>query len=222
MFDLGVRSAQLLSTFIHELTHVWQGENGIYPTFYMGQSIIAQLTEGLRDVWNKREWRGWNEHRGMAYVFTHSDIGKDWKSFNVEQQAMLVQSWFIAERDRRREGWNFGEGVFGGSASQWDARFSYIRDVIRARDRNAAYRPVGLPKGGDAVVKALQDRLVELGYLDARQADGTLGRSHSATLDAVRAFQLRNGLTGDRDLGGPNSATRQKLALAADQLVAAP
>lgn len=60
-----------------------------------------------------------------------------------------------------------------------------------------------------------------LAYLPACQADGFLGRSKSATLDAVRLFQGRNGLKPDRDLGGANSDTRKKLALPVDKLVAA-
>ncbi len=222
VFEVGARAAGELSTFIHELCHVWQGENGVYPTFYMGQSILSQLTEGLRDVWTKREWHGWNEHRAMAYIIDWTRVGENWNNFNVEQQAMLVQSWFISEHERRLERWTFGKGTYGGGASPWDARFPYLRDVVRARDRNAPYRAIGLSKGGDPVIKSLQDRLVELGYLEARYADGILGQSHSATLDALCAFQQRNGLTADRNLGGPNSDTRHKLALPASQLVAAP
>ncbi|HEX8554724.1 MAG TPA: peptidoglycan-binding protein, partial [Sphingomonas sp.] len=59
------------------------------------------------------------------------------------------------------------------------------------------------------------------GYLDARHADGLIGRGRSATLDAVARFQERNGLTVDRVLGGPNSKTRRKLALPAAMLRAA-
>ena len=116
---------------------------------------------------------------------------------------------------------DFGDGVSGGDRSPWDARFPYIRDVIRARNRHATYRPVVLPGGGDPQVKAMQDRLVALGYLEARHADGLVGRSRSATLDAIQAFQRSNGLKPDRDPGGPNSQTRQRLALPIAKLVRA-
>lgn len=229
VFENGVRGAQKLSTFIHELTHVWQGNNGIYPTVYMAQSTVAQVGHGLADIFGQRQWQGWDTHRGKAYEFAAGDIGKDWSAFNVEQQGNLVQSWFIAETDRQREGWDFGSGVTGGGASTDDPRFPYIRDVIRGRDRHAAYRaPVQAARGSqapvagtDASIKRIQDRLVELGYLHPRHADGTVGRTRSATLDAVEAFQRRNGLRPDRNLGGPNSDTRRKLALPAARLVRA-
>lgn len=218
----------LRSTFIHELCHTWQGENGAWPTFYMAQSIWAQLSSGVRDIWRKREWRGWGEHRSTAYPFSASDIGNNWGTFNVEQQASIVESWFMPERERvQRQGnvfrtfRDFGPGVYGGGRSLYDARFPYIRDVIRARNRSAGYRALTLPAGGDPEVKAIQDKLVALGYLDASRADGLLGRSRSATLDAVEAFQRRNGLRADRDLGGANSETRRKFALPVEQLARA-
>jgi hypothetical protein len=212
-------SAYRRSTLIHELCHVWQGENGVWPTFYMGQSIWAQLSSGLRDIWKQRKWKGWGEHRSTAYPFSARSIGNNWSTFNVEQQASLVESWYIPEGERFRDGHNFGEGVYGGGRSVHDSRYPYIRDVIRARDRKAIYVGSGLPHGGDLQIKAIQDKLVALGYLEAHQADGIVGRSRSATLDAVEAFQRRNGLKPDRDLGGPNSQTRRMLALPVGQLV---
>lgn len=234
VFELGVQGARQLHTLIHELTHVWQGENGIYPTFYMAQSVGSQLKHGVGDAIDKRDWRGfvknWGEHRNTTYIFRATDIGKDWSSFNVEQQASIVESWWIAESDREDRGLDFGPGVTGGGASEEDARFPYIRDVVRGRNRRAKYvKPptaraaavTPLPPGADAQIKAMQDKLVALGYLDARHADGTIGRSHSATLDAVSRFQQHNGLCVDRDLGGSHSATRQKLALPIERLVRA-
>lgn len=220
--------AERRSTLIHELCHVWQGENGVWPTFYMGQSIWAQLRHGLQDIWETREWRGWGNHRSTAYPFPASSIGQAWSSFNVEQQASIIESWYMPESERvvpiggnRIRTHNFGPGVSGGGRSRYDARFPYVRDVIRARNRGAPYRAVALPPGSDPQVKAIQDKLVALGYLDAMHADGLIGRTHSATLDAVAAFQRRNGLTVDRDLGGPNSETRRKLAMPVDRLVRA-
>lgn len=218
VFTSGVIANNERSTLVHELTHVWQGHYGAAPGRYMAQSVIAQLDSGIRDAWNKGErdprrvWRNWDDHRSTAYVITPADFGRDWKTFNVEQQGMLVQTWYVSELDRRREQVSGGPGVVGGGASPYDPRYPYIRDVILRRDRNAPYRPVELPRGADPEIKQIQDRLVALGYLDPNAADGLLGRSHSATLDAVRAFQAANGLQPDRDLGGPNSETRRKLA----------
>lgn len=221
IFVFGPRSPQQEAVLIHELVHVWQGENGSFPHAYMGQSALAQTTSGIRDIVKSRKWRGWGNHRSTAYDFKMNDIGKKWSEFNVEQQGNIVESWFIKEADRRNRGIDFGEGVSGGGASRQDARFPYIRDVIRARDRHAAYRPVQPVRGADPQVKMMQDKLVALGYLDAGHADGTIGRTRSATLDAVQAFQSRNGLKADRDLGGPNSMTRRKLALTTAQLAPA-
>ena len=202
-FDRIMTAADRRATLIHELCHVWQGENGIWPTFYMGQSLWSQLSSGVRDIWKTRKWRGWGTHRSTAYKFPSSAIGNPWTSFNVEQQASLVESWYMPERERIRPAGpgrvyisDFGDGITGGDRSIWDSRSPYIRDVIRARNRGAAYRPITPPNGGDPQIKAIQDRLVALGYLEGRHADGLVGRSNSATLDAVEAFQRRNGPAG--------------------------
>ena len=57
---------------------------------------------------------------------------------------------------------------------------------------------------------------------DPQQADGFIKRTRSATLDAVKAFQARNGLKPDRDLGGVHSLTRAALNRSAAQLRRAP
>ena len=80
---------------------------------------------------------------------------------------------------------------------------------------------INVVTGGDPVIRSLQENLVALGYLEARHADGLVGRGRSATLDAVAEFQRRNGLKVDRDLGGPNSDTRRRLSLPASRLVRA-
>ncbi|MGI9036761.1 MAG: peptidoglycan-binding domain-containing protein [Pyrinomonadaceae bacterium] len=207
-------------TFIHEMTHVWQGQHGAYPTNYMFQSLFSQLVSGIGDIIKKREWRTWGEHRGATYIFAMSDIGKNWNEFNVEQQANIIESWHIAENDRRGK-IDYGEGVYGGGASQYDARFSYIRDVIRAGNRNAIYQPIRLAQGADVEIKRMQDKLAALGCLAASNADGIISRGNSPTKQAVRAFQMRNGLKPDGDLGGVNSETRKKLQLPISQLTAA-
>ena len=135
---------------------------------------------------------------------------------------MIVETWYENDAVRRQYSGDDGPGVFGAGMSLYDARYPYIRDVIRGRNPLAAYRPVDLPPGADPQMKAIQDTLVALGYLSPGQADGLVGRTRSATLDAVKAFQARNGLDPDRDLGGPNSATRLALARPASTLRRAP
>jgi hypothetical protein len=219
-YTSALSSPAIAGTLIHELTHVWQGAHGVYPAVYMGQSVIAQLDHGIRDIIRRREWRGWGVHRSTAYKFDPGEIGKNWSQFNVEQQASIVQSWFMKDAN-----WSalYGKSsVVGGNSSPYDPRYPYISDVIRAGNRGANYHAVSLPNGGSADIKRIQDRLVMLRYLDPVEADGLLGRSVSRTLDAVAVFQKRNGLQVDRDLGGPNSLTRRKLLGNFNALVPAP
>ena len=115
-----------------------------------------------------------------------ADIGRNWDGFNPEQQASIVESWWVTEADRGPH--DFGEGVRGGGASPADPRFPYIRDVIRARNRHAGYVPLVAVPGADPAIRAIQDKLVELGHLHERHADGVVGNSRSPTLDAVRTF----------------------------------
>ena len=124
-------------TLIHELCHVWQGQHGVWPTLYMGQSILDQLAAGMIDIWRKRGYRGWDEHRAGAYTLNASDWGRDWRDFGVERQASIVESWYASGQDGRT---NYGPGVTCGGMSELDPRFPYIRDVIRAGERDAPYR----------------------------------------------------------------------------------
>ncbi|WP_294325641.1 peptidoglycan-binding domain-containing protein [uncultured Sphingomonas sp.] len=217
-----MRSPRRRATFIHEMTHVWQGcNNGHWSGTYQAKSVVAQVREGVRDIIRTKDYddgiKNWDRHRSTAYRLDVRWFGRPWSSFNVEQQATIVETWFIDEALRRSRG-NDGPGVFGASMSPYDARFPYIRDVIRKRSPTASYFPVVLPAGADPTVKALQDTLVALGYLDPIHADGLLGRTNSPTLDAVQTFQSRNGLKADRMLGGPNSDTRKALSRPVGQL----
>jgi hypothetical protein len=87
-------------TFIHELTHVWQGYHGRLGWGYMVASMIAQgyavVTRGDRD---------------RAYDY---EPGAAWRSYNVEQQALLVEDWF--RRGMKTD----------------DERYIYIAEHIRA------------------------------------------------------------------------------------------
>src|SRR5262249_48354137 len=95
LFDnpLAVRGGE--TTLIHELTHVWQRVNYFFPLNYVFAS-----------VWHQGQ-------PGDAYAYTP---GQPWSSYNVEQQAMIVEDW-----------WN----PTIGSGKEFDVRFPYIRDNIR-------------------------------------------------------------------------------------------
>ncbi len=90
-------------TFIHELTHVWQGYHRKHSWEYMVESMLAQghaiITSG---------------DRNEAYDYVP---GEPWDSYNVEQQAHMVQDWFA------------------GGMSEEDVLFPYIENHIR-RGRN--------------------------------------------------------------------------------------
>lgn len=84
--------------FIHELTHVWQGVHRKNPFDYIGDSVYNQL-----------------RYRDKAYVVDRSNLGESaWDSFNAEQQATIVEDWYV------------------GGMMESDPAFAYIRDHIRA------------------------------------------------------------------------------------------
>ena len=90
VFEQGADRPGIRDTFIHELTHVWQGYHSNLGWEYMVNSMIAQghaiLTQG---------------DRNRAYDY---EPGKPWDDYNVEQQALLVQHWFrdgMQEDDKR-------------------------------------------------------------------------------------------------------------------------
>jgi hypothetical protein len=87
-------------TLVHESTHVWQGHT--YGPGYITNS-----------VWSNGCAQAVTGDRNNCYPYTP---GQAWGSYNVEQQASLVQDWFDPK---------FGD------CQDADPRFPYIRDVIR-------------------------------------------------------------------------------------------
>ena len=83
-----------LGTFIHELTHVWQSFNQTIASAYIFNSLWHQTISG-----------------GSAYSYSP---GQAWGSYNVEQQASIVQDWFSMD-----------------GMSITSPRFTYIRNNIR-------------------------------------------------------------------------------------------
>ena len=87
------------AVFIHELTHVWQGANRRHAFDYILDSVYNQVRFGSH-----------------AYDLNRDDVGKkSWGEFNAEQQAMIVENWYVA------------------GMSETDPAFIYIRDNIRTR-----------------------------------------------------------------------------------------
>ncbi len=66
------------AVFVHELTHVWQAQSGV-------NLILSKVRAG---------------DDAQAYAYDLSRIG-DFRSLNIEQQAMVVQDAFLAARGVR-------------------------------------------------------------------------------------------------------------------------
>jgi len=60
---------------IHELMHVWQSYHSLFPTSYIFNSLWHQAVSGSN-----------------AYAYTPGQL---WERYNVEQQARIVEDWFI-------------------------------------------------------------------------------------------------------------------------------
>lgn len=80
VFRDGAQTPATRETFIHELTHVWQGHHSTFSWHYMVNSMMAQGRAIIS-----------HGDRNKAYDFT---AGRAWNSYNVEQQAGIVESWF--------------------------------------------------------------------------------------------------------------------------------
>lgn len=93
------------NTFIHELTHVWQGYHSFFSWKYMATSMIAQ-------------GRALFAHgdRNKAYEYDPENL-QPWGCYNVEQQANIVEDWFA------------------NGMSESDPRYVFIIDNIRAGRR---------------------------------------------------------------------------------------
>lgn len=73
--DLGAAPLALQATFVHELTHVWQAQNGV-------RLLLAKLNAG---------------DSAAAYAYDLS-VRPDFRRLNIEQQAMVVEHAFLASR----------------------------------------------------------------------------------------------------------------------------
>ena len=73
--DFGEASLRAQATLVHELTHVWQAQNGV-------RLILAKLRAG-------------DSAAAYAYDLT---ADTDFAALNIEQQAMVVEHAFLASR----------------------------------------------------------------------------------------------------------------------------
>jgi hypothetical protein len=80
-YTSAISPTSLQPTFIHELTHAWQGQHSSNPFGFMVNSLLHQ---------GMSLWRTGN--RAGAYRY---EVGRAWDSYNVEQQASLVEDWFF-------------------------------------------------------------------------------------------------------------------------------
>jgi ribosomal protein S18 acetylase RimI-like enzyme len=76
--DLGAAPLAFQATFVHELTHVWQAQNGV-------RLLLAKLKAG---------------DSAAAYAYDLS-VKPDFRRLNIEQQAMVVEHAFLASRGAR-------------------------------------------------------------------------------------------------------------------------
>ncbi len=102
VYSVGAHGARTRNTFIHELTHVWQGHHGTFSWDYMVGSMISQGRAIIK-----------HGDRNKAYEYDPANL-EQWDSYNVEQQANIVEDWFI------------------NGMSESDPRYVYIKDHIRA------------------------------------------------------------------------------------------
>lgn len=100
-------------TFIHELTHVWQGHHSRFGWQYMVGSMFHQGLAIIR-----------HGDRNMAYKYDPENL-RPWQSYNVEQQANIVEDWFA------------------GGMQESDPRYVYIASNIRAGRARCEFHPRG-------------------------------------------------------------------------------
>ena len=73
-------------TLIHELGHVWQGENT--GPYYMGHSLFSQGTQGQSAY----------DYGGTTALTANTTAGGKLDHFNPEQQAQIMADYFQARR----------------------------------------------------------------------------------------------------------------------------
>lgn len=84
---------------VHEFAHVWQGKNSTSSTTYVANSMFNQCRADFS-----------SGSHGGAYAYT---AGNNWRTYNAEQQASIVEDWYA------------------GGMAQSGALWPYVRDYVR-------------------------------------------------------------------------------------------
>ena len=99
-------------TLVHEMMHVWQGCVGAWPWAYVYESVLSQCECGLKGI--------------DAYA---AIAGLQFRDYNVEQQARLVENWYCGAGTGRRI-----PGMLIPNADAMRILDVYMNDIIRARN----------------------------------------------------------------------------------------
>lgn len=101
-----------VDTLVHEMTHVWQGKNGILAL----SSTLGALGAQCKGMSVSGGFAG----RGSAYTYTIASPLAPWGGFNPEQQAQIVQDWY-----------RFTKRATPSDLAEAKTRFPYIADKVR-------------------------------------------------------------------------------------------
>jgi hypothetical protein len=95
---------------VHETTHVWQGKNSTFSQSYVYNSIINQHLKGQG-----------------AYTYT---AGQDWSSYNVEQQASIVEDWFSQGENKSNNLFPYIRDYVRQGKHKMCVKFSFIKNTL--------------------------------------------------------------------------------------------
>jgi hypothetical protein len=101
-----------VATFIHELTHVWQGMNSGWAWNYVCNSLWHQATMGDSAY----------DYGPIVGAKVHGKVQPTkWSQYNVEMQAKIVEDWFAGRTKSKIP------------KDHKDWRYRFIRDNILAK-----------------------------------------------------------------------------------------
>ena len=199
-------------TLVHEMMHVWQGRHGSWPWAYVYESVLNQCTASIEGI---------NAYDGIA--------GLQFRQYNVEQQARLIENWYCgAGTDRRKP------GAIVPNAAAMSILDVYVSEIIRKMNANgdvtipvtttpvgttkSALKSGGTPPAGGSLAGTLDKPQVQSGLtleqmMQFRQIAEALTmqaralRSTNNVRNIIQAMQLEAQAAQYRQLGGVPSAT---------------
>jgi hypothetical protein len=107
--------------FIHELTHVWQSQN--HPL-----RALKDLTEAVVGTALKHKF-----NYGAIYAF-HLDPKKDLMDYGLEQQASMVEEYFVVKHEGRS---NYVRRCQNAASAA--EKLSLYEDVLKKFNKNPSY-----------------------------------------------------------------------------------